>query len=222
MYALFGVPKLMIALSNAIFNGQSDGTRMTPMIEINARNDGLKLEAALAGPVDGGLSDSVCSDKDVVSAIPALSCGISPFNIAWLVVTIVVDSVQRMIRRGFSSDFGQKLLKALESELNTSTAIGGVFLIIGIAAPSFCSVVGSEFFCSPSAMSFAASKALAKLLTSARAAVTSAQALAIEFFYDAAFTLAAPHNGAVLIQSRRAKSGPEAKLLASQVNCFAW
>jgi hypothetical protein len=69
-----------------------------------------------------------------------------PTDVAWLVMTIVVHPVKRMLRGRFSAYFRNKFIDRCESKLNATTSVIGVSALFGIVTSLFSRIVASELW----------------------------------------------------------------------------
>jgi len=74
-----------------------------------------------------------------------LSYQISPFDITFFIMSIIIFSIQSMFRSWFSSDFFQKLLKRIKAKLNPSLTIIRITFRFWISATSFSRTIGRIF-----------------------------------------------------------------------------
>lgn len=90
--------------------------------------------------------DGQCSGN---SCITRLSRFIRPAHVSRFIMTVVVNAVDRMLRRGLTPKFGKKCLIGFKSKLNTPAAISFICLIGGrvTAASSryICFILGRAF-----------------------------------------------------------------------------
>lgn len=104
-------------------------------------------EAVFVRPIADALSFSKGSDLAGRSAVAGLFPGRAPSAILWRVITVCVDAVQRVIRRGARPHVGEKRFKGSRPSVTDGNSSCPVILVAVHAR-----VKASSFHCSPYAV----------------------------------------------------------------------
>lgn len=130
------------------------------------------LESDFNRPLRLCFRDTVIGKQTVVAFILALNFIRCPADVARFVVSVHVDSVERMLRGWFSSKFCKELLVRLKSKFDASTAVTVVGVISGIVTSPFRRIEGPVFRHGVVSRTFAV---LCEMLTRSLAVVASAR-----------------------------------------------
>ncbi len=79
--------------------------------------------AKFTTPFNMRLSFPVIRPELIRTSVISLSLFCRPFNVALFIMTVIVDSIQRMFIRRTQADFGKKLIKRGKAKLNTAPTI---------------------------------------------------------------------------------------------------
>jgi hypothetical protein len=115
--------------------------RMTPS-SVESFDQSFTKVARAPRPCANSIGHAVCSDPAGSPCIISLFRAASPSYIPWFVVTIVVDAVKRVIRRGTAPHLGDKRLERLKPKFNTSASVERIFREVDQPTTVFG---GSEF-----------------------------------------------------------------------------
>jgi len=119
-------------------------TSITPSV-LDARIQAKVANTPVLGPFHygsrGAVERKATRDRTVTDLL-TFSC---PSNVVRLIVTVIVDAVNRVLRRRAFTNRGKKLFKRGKPKFNTSPPIVWIPNIVGVAASAFRTVVCLKF-----------------------------------------------------------------------------
>jgi hypothetical protein len=110
-----------------------------------ASDNNSVLSATLLAPVCDNLRNTIDRKPVISPNVVLLLIRRCPADVSWLVMTIVILPIQRMVARWTASNVRQKLLEGREPKLNTTTAVASVFFASWVFASSLRLTVGEIF-----------------------------------------------------------------------------
>lgn len=130
-----------------------------PAISVNSCSYGGFTDACFSSPFRDGHRFSIMRKHSIISPVRRLLGHGKPSAIAWLIVSIGINSIDRILRSRLFSHIGKKCLKAIfpfSAHGHASAAVSRIIAFILVKASALYSLPGFIFRCFGHAMRCAA------------------------------------------------------------------
>lgn len=130
---------------NSITLGARQRTFDAKAIAVNARDNSASIQSHFRTPFVGHLGASVPSEMSVMTYVLTLFFLRRPSYISLLVMSIIVDAINRVSRRRLGTEFSVELLKRREAKLDSPSPIQTICVMVRVGASSLCPTVAFIF-----------------------------------------------------------------------------